>query len=378
MAVTGYRALYGRIEPITGSIPLIGELPVINSMSITDPLDNIGEVSLTVPLNYDGVVPKVTNSNTAPILASDIVGGKMFIAIERGGVIVGSGILWNDRKVTDGNELSLRFNDPRSYLDHRNLSNNLFTTDDVRTIIETIVFRAGKYGPSNDNLVIQVLDGPNVGVDATVDFSASELKNAWEAIEDLTGRAGHIHTRYRTVLNENAEFVNYLELVRVESNNAITPKTFELGTNILEMDVSSDAEGVAMRAFGSGTGFGATEADGSETISFTNSAGLQAFPEYHGVYQFTDVRSLDELRAATKWRLGLAKEPADIVTFTVHPNRLPYYGSYPPGSIIRVKADYGLLQLDKDFVVMSTRLSESTGESVVEVECVQLSLFDLV
>lgn len=346
-----YRVLYTNL--VSGDI--LGELPV-RDFSVSEALNAPGAFSLTLPLEHSSVS------------ASDIVPAATGVYFERDGVILWGGILWTTRADVAANTMEMAGEGFLSYFRRRFIASTLtYSATYQENIAKGLIDHA------------QTVAGGDIGVQtASVSsgkqrdrtYLASERKNIGEAIEQLANvddgfdfafttswSGGSIVTNFETTYPDNGRSTNYV---------------FEMGSNVLFMEVTKDGTTMSTVSEAIGAGIG----DDALIATKTKPTLHATYPRLEVVQSFSDVRIFTTLQDHAQQRLNRGSRPMEIIRLQVYPDTYPGVGVFSVGDLVKVRGSHGLVSVNGTYRIMAYSLSVPTsGAELVEVHLVPKEVF---
>lgn len=343
-----------------------GILP-ISSFSYENVLSSPGSARIAIALSqsmpkeyYYGAAatPSYTSGATpyySPELSlNSLAPGRTAIYIERGGVVVWSGILWNLDMDVNNNSATLGCEGWHSYWRKRYLRADKTyssSTDDQANIAKGLIDWA--QAQSGGNIGIDTTGVVATGIKRDRVYYAYERKNIATLIEQLGEVDQGFDWYYRTTKSGTTYTTQYLILY--PKTGKVSPIRFELGSNVELLRCTVDAK--TMADFVETTGAGeTTQMIASQVV---NADALNAYPLLEDQLSYCDVTSSTTLNQYAKRRIQTGKTPVIIPTLNVNPDLDPVFGSYSLGDQVKVVGSYGLFSINAQFRITAINVSVS-------------------
>jgi hypothetical protein len=335
---------------------IIGEL-VPTSLTFTETLNDPGTATITAALNTS----KLKIPELAPLLQS--------IFVLRDGVPVWGGILWAYSMDVANNAVTLSCSGFTSLLNRRRMrATKKYVSTDQALIVKDIVDTAQAI--SGGDMLIDT--SPIVAVGRTRDrtYYDYERKNIGEAIEQLSDvRDGFdyaIRPAYVAGVLTRRMTVNYPNTGRK------TTIVLDAGSNVDLLTATSDATQMTTVQHVKGEGDGAD----ALLVTATNAPLLNVYPMVENLYVANDVKITATLDDYAQRGLDLGKRPVIIPTVNLDGGVEPRIGSYTVGDQVRVRAAYGLLDIDDTFRITSAKVTVAdVGSETVTLTLAPLEVF---
>jgi hypothetical protein len=322
---TSYRVLF--TDLLTGLVN--AEIPVTN-VALTRQINSAGTCSFNVLIsdtfsdNYNIV------NGTNP--------GRTQVWVDRDGVLVFGGILWNRTYNSTSQHLSLTVQEFESYFAHRVITTTqVFNNVDVFTIVQTLVNQAQSATGGNIGVVVPT---NTAGVTATKTYYSYELRSVLSAIQDLAKANNSFDFAITYAYDGGGTPVKTLSLgsprlgTAYSSSNLSAP-VFEFPAgNIIEYEYPEDGSQLAntIYAVGAGSNEGKLIATSSDSTKIT-----AGWPLLETTGNYADIADTTLLGNLAAGQLKAVSTPPVTLKLVVNPNIDPVYGKYNLGDDCRVR-----------------------------------------
>lgn len=344
-----------------------GEL-LADSITWTEALNSPGSLTASVPLRQErpGATRVVTDQQVDP--------GRTLLAVERDGVVLWAGWLWDVSADVRASQLRLTASGPMSVLRRRHvLVDKTFTQVDQITIARTLIDDAQAVY-SNSQVGISI--GSDIGIDTTTDtttsgvlrdrtYYAAERHVVADVLENLAAVDGGFDFRFEPTRNTS---LGWIFRPSYPAEGRKTAHVFELGVNVDLLDVRRDGSALANTVFGVGAG----ERDEQLSVVGVDTSALETYPHLEAVVAHPDVRTTDTLVDHVNRRLSRGRQPVTTVRMAVRPDAVPALGSYLVGDQVRVRGSFGWLDLDATFRLTAISVTVSGGGELVTLDAAGL------
>jgi hypothetical protein len=305
---------------------LLAELP-LNGVDFDEKLDGVGTLTANLLIPEDDTLAAIV------VDACSVL--RRAIHAERDGVIIWSGIVLGRKYRTSTRTFSLRCVGWWWLFGRRFLTADVtYTATDQGAIAEDLVeVEAQSAKPGGDLAVTSPTNTHGVTRDRT--YVGNELKQIGEAVEqlsevidgfdwslDTTYDAGSITHTFRTWYPRKGRIAG------------ATGHVFELGRNIVELEVDEDGSICANTIHGVGAGEGADMV----RVSVTDSSALaEGYPLLEDRLIRKDIKEIDTLDGHVRYTLAERSRPIESYTAVVLADADPPLGSYITGDDARVR-----------------------------------------
>ena len=338
------------------------EVP-FTSISYTETLNETGSCSVELPLKTarPGVVEVLTES------ALDVA--KVLLWVERDGVLLFGGIVWDVSGDVASNSLLIDAAGFHSYTRRRSiLSTAQFAAVDqltiARTLIDNMEAEAGSLG------LIGTAETTLSGVTRDRDYFHWDMKNYGQAIDQLASVQDGFDFRYDVAYSAGVPTVEFV--TQYPSLGRRINFILDLGSNIELLGFHRSGSAMANNVVANGVG----EGPNRKSRTATDTGALTEYPLLDVVESFPDIKRKATLKTKADYRLARGGR-VDQYTVRLAPDRVPTLGSYTVGDIITLRGEYGYLSID-DEEFRITQISPSVGSEgeVVDMSLTNLEVFD--
>lgn len=351
-----WRVLY--VGAVSGAVR--GELPFI-SASHADALNGEGSWSATIPFdepdiirvpNLSGGVDEIDRSSAVDF--SEVAPGRTVVHFEKGGVILGSGIVWGVDLDYAAGVMQLSGAGLASYYARRITLDSTFVADDqldiARTLIQVADADLSSLGVTPDSTLTGVLRDRS--------YLTNEARPVLEALSELGAVTNGFDWRFRAQRNGGA--IERRLHFDYPATGRQTDHVFEVGTNCALFNYSEDGGELTNFVLGIGAGEGDDKLISQSFLSPVNEAlSLDASIAH------IDVSVSDTLDAHVARRMQRGRHPIRRVGITLVPDSIPVLGSFDVGDIVRVRARRGWLSIDDSFRIVDLSITlDGSGETV--------------
>lgn len=356
-------AEYSYVFTALGSSVVAAELPV-SGASFSRAINDTGGFSGTVPLS---LVDQATGYEL--INATDLDVRNTAVYVLRDGIVVWGGRLRGIQISVTDQRLNLA---AKGFWDHFNklkISEDFTYTDTEQfTIVEDLLDNAQT---GQGDLGVTIVKHPSVGSGILRDrtYLATDQKPTAEAIKQLS-EVIHGFDFELTAGGVWGSFTKTLD-VWYPRQGRTTDIIWEAGTNINLLDYTIDGDNFANRVDEIGSGDGDLMLFGSASASELSAVPLQVTTELRKSVK--ESATLVEHAEAT---LAFAKNARRTMRVEVINQPDAPFGSYIPGDSVHVKAEYGYLQINDWWRIMSMTVKpDDSGSETVECDLAPLADF---
>lgn len=305
-------------------------------------LSGAPEFTGTIPVDH----PRVTGDNRANVEAARTV-----VYVERGGLAVGEGIIWDPRKEPGSRDLTCGGAGLASYLSHRRIRETRdYQLVDLFTLAADLVdYAQGNgdpafgvtTGPADGDVLIDTSAVGLAGVDHIRTFPGHERKGIGEALAELDALEDGIDWQV-TIEGGGDSFDRVLRLWHPNRRRR-TDLVLEWGTNLDDYGIGHLGTRTANLIDAVGQGEGAD----MKLATAQDVASLSARPVLEDVLPMKDVTSTADLASAARAEVGRRKVPPIAGSLKLVVGRMIPFGAWALGDEFRVKIDDGWVQIDR-------------------------------
>ena len=320
---TTYRYLFADL--LTND--LLGELP-LTGVSFNQQLNQAG--TFTGHLLLSGVNSAGLNVDNSTIPA------RCAIYVDRNGVLVWGGIIWNREYNSATQQLSITAREFESYFERRRITaDKVFTNVDQLTVAQTLFNDAQAVPSGNIGLIVPTNTS---GILVTRTYYGYELKQVYGAVQDLSraldGFDFTIDVSYVSGVPTKTLQLGYPRIGTVYSVTSITAPVFALPAgNIVEYIYPEDGIIAANTVYGLGAG-----SNEGKLISTQQSAPLLAagWPLLEDQANYSDITDATLLSEITLGVLNGLSTPPTTIKVAVPAYASPEFGTYNIGDDARL------------------------------------------
>jgi hypothetical protein len=336
---------------------ILGELPA-QSFSFTETLNADGGFQVTMPLVNTTPTGRLTNDASAiQITSAELAPGQTGIYFERGGTLMGGGILWGVSASVAANSLTLSGGGFLSYFRHRTIKvDTVHSAVDQLNIARSFLDVAQAVGGGDIGILTSETSVSGVTRDRT--YLGYERRIVAEALEQLSQVQNGFDFRFSSGYVAGAIATEFVTIF--PSSGRRTSFVFELGANIQLLDFKSNGSTLTNHVDAIGGG------DGEDLPIQTaqDPTGLSSRPLLETVLNLSDVTVEATLLEHAKRAITRGSEPMVQLDVLVFPDQLPVLGSYVIGDLVKVRGSYGYIDLDDSwFRITSINVSVSDDGS---------------
>lgn len=301
---------------------ILAELPLKN-VSASRVLNGAGTFSASLSLNSISDLDPI--GSTQP--------SRTAVYIDRDGVLIWGGIIWNRDYSSTGEEMTLGGSEFWSYFKGRRIIDTLtFTTADQLTIAQDLIDYAQAKAGGNIGIVV----GSEVsGVTRDRIYYRYDLKPLAEAVEQLSavqnGFDFVIDVGYSSGVPTKTLVLNY---PRRGSLVSTTGLLFDYPGNVINFRWPEDGSRQALTSYAIGSGEGDAMIISSASRPDLIDAG---YPLLEESKSYKDVTIQATLDAHARADVEAVAYPITVPPITIKANQDPVLGSYTVGDNIRIK-----------------------------------------
>lgn len=325
------------------------ELPV-SKATATAAKNGAGGLKVDLPLKVDGLTKAMVESrrNAAFLL--------------RDGRVVGEGIIDSKGGDVENNALSLNCVGWHEYTSSQFLKRSVaFAGTDQATIVKELVdYIATKSGALRFDTTGIVA----TGVQRDRRWLAHERQNIGKLIDNLADVINGFTFRYESSRAPGAPGFTTRILIGYPATGRVTRIVFDMQANV-EL-LSFDENGSQMANSCEYVGSGQSDLAPRATAIDTNV--LRTTPLWESVDTLSDVTFISTLNEYAQRRLTLGRDPVTVPKLRLDTNGDPKLGEYLVGDRVRVRGEYGVLDIDADYIIERTNLVVSPDAEYVDVD----------
>jgi hypothetical protein len=359
--MTTYRYLFADL--ITNSV--IAELPLTN-VNFTQALNTAGTFSGDLLLSGVSAAFNVANS-TIP--------GRTAVYVDRDGIIVWGGVLWNREYRSANQHLTLTAREFESYFERRRITTTqAFNAVDQFTVAQTLVNNAQAVTGGN----IGVIVGTNTsGVNISKVYYNYEYKTVYSALLDLSRSENGFDFNVLVAYDGGGVPRKTLNLsypksgTRYSASNQTAP-VFEFPAgNVVEYSYPEDGSIAANTIYANGPGYNEGKLNATATDATKVPAGWPLLEDSVNYSDVTDATLLQNLATA---QVNAVSYPPTTVQLVAPAYVNPVLGTYVIGDDVRVRITDDRFPTGLDAIYRIVALSLTAGESGPERVTLTLAL----
>lgn len=335
---------------------VIAELPM-STLSFSEVLNGPGTCTVTAPLNIGTAVL----SAVEPLVQS--------IFVIRGDVPVWGGILWGYDMNVAVNNLTLKALGFWSLVRRRRIRTTVAYSGVDQALIAKGIIDDLQAVPGG-NMLIDTTAVAAVGKTRDRTYYSYERKNAGEAVEQLADVRGGFDFAIRPAYVSGV--LKRLMSVSYPNTGRQTNIVLDAGSNVELLNAAADATNMVTAAHVKGEG------DGADALlrTLTNAPLLGVYPLVEDLGVFSDVKEVDTLDDQGRRMLDLGKQPVVLPTVVTYGDVEPVLGSFVVGDQVRLRGNYGLLNIDGTFRITTWSAAvDSAGSETVTIQMAPLEVF---
>lgn len=323
---TTYRYLFADL--LTNEI--IAELP-LTGVSFNQQLNQAGTFQGHLLLSGIDAAAYNVDASTTP--------ARNAIYVDRNGILVWGGVVWNRVYNSSSQQLSLTAREFESYFEKRQISTTqAFTNTDQLEIARDLV-NAAQAVPYGDIGVTVGAETSGVLIDRV--YYDYELKGVWQAIKDLSNQDDgfdfNITVDYDLITNEPTKtlVLGYPRTGTIYSVNDPNAIMFEFPAgNIVEYEYPEDGSITvnALYAIGAGSNEGKLSSFADDATKFA-----AGWPLLEGQVNYSDITDQTVLDELAQGQVLALSEPPPIIKVVVPAFIQPTYGTYSIGDDARLR-----------------------------------------
>lgn len=345
-----YRYLFADL--LTNAI--LAELP-ITGVNFTQQLNTSG--TLTGRLLLSGIDAKALNISAATIP------GRTAIYVDRSGVLVWGGVLWNRQYNSSAQTLSFQAREFESYFERRKITaTQVFTNTDQLTIANSLMNTAQSITNGNIGIATSLATS---GVLVSRTYYGYELKNVYQAMQDLSRQLNGFDFNIQVAYDGGGNPIKSLVLSYPKSGttySATNPSApvfqFPSG-NIIEYEYPEDALIAANTIYALGAGSNEGKLIATATDATLLAAG---FPLLEQEANYSDVTDATMLAGLATGQIKATSYPPTTLRIVAPPSENPVFGTYVLGDECRVIITDNRFPSTLDAIFRIVSLSVIPGE----------------
>ena len=347
---TTYRYLFADL--LTNSI--LAELP-LTGVSFTQQLNTAG--TFTGHLLLSGV------NATALNIPNGTIPGRTVIYVDRNGVLVWGGILWNREYNYTAQIMSFQAREFESYFERRKITTTqVYNNTDQLTIANALISGAQSTTAGNIGVGTSIATS---GVLVNRTYYGYELKNVYSAIQDLSKQSNGFDFNIQVAYDGGGNPVKNLVLSYPKSGTtysatSLSAPTFEFPSgNMVEYDYPEDASIAAntVYALGAGSNEGKLIA-----IAQDNTKLSSGWPLLEQEANYSDITDSTVLANLASGQIAATSYPPTTLRVVAPPAQNPVFGTYVIGDECRVIIKDNRFPTTLDAVYRLVALSVVPGE----------------
>lgn len=347
---TSYRYLFADL--LTNEI--LAELP-ITGVNFTQQLNTSG--TLTGRLLLSGV--NATDLN----VSAGTIPGRTAIYVDRNGVLVWGGVLWNRQYNSDSQTLTFQAREFESYFDRRKITTTqVFNNVDQLTIANALM-NGAQATPSGNIGVVTTPATSGVLVSRT--YYGYELKNVYSAIQDLSKQLNGFDFNIQVAYDGGGNPTKKLVLSYPKSGTTYSPTSlsapvfqFPAG-NMIEYEYPEDGSIAANTIYALGAGSN----EGKLIATATDPALLAAgFPLLEQEANYSDITDATMLGSLATGQIKATAYPPTTLRVVAPPSQNPEFGTYVIGDECRIIITDNRFPNTLDAIYRLVALSVTPGE----------------
>lgn len=323
--MTTYRYLFADLR----TNQIIAELP-LTGVNATQQLNSAG--TATGHLLLSGLNAAGANVLTATTPARNA------LYIDRDGVLVWGGIVWNRAYNSDTQQLTITAREFESYFERRRITTTqVFSNQDQFTVVNTLVNNMQAVTGGDIGIVVPSVTS---GTLVTKVFYQYEYKSVMSAIQDLSRATTGFDFTIQVAYDANGNPTKTLSLNAPRSGyvySSTDPNAFVLqfpAGNVISYEYPEEGASTANTLYAIGMGY----SDGKflATATDPNAVLSQGWPVLEDTVSYSDVYNQSLLNTLAAGKLAAVATPPVVVKVTVPPYVDPVFGSYKVGDDMRL------------------------------------------
>ena len=347
---TSYRYLFADL--LTNEI--LAELP-ITGVNFTQQLNTSG--TFTGRLLLSGVNAEDLN------ISAGTIPGRTAIYVDRNGVLVWGGVLWNRQYNSDSQTLTFQAREFESYFERRKITTTqVFNNQDQLTIANALM-NGAQAAPSGNIGVITTPATSGILVSRT--YYGYELKNVYQGIQDLSKQLDGFDFNIQVAYDGGGNPTKTLVLSYPKSGTTYSPTSLSAPVfqfpsgNMIEYEYPEDASIAANTIYALGAGSN----EGKLIATATDPALLAAgFPLLEQEANYSDITDATMLGNLATGQIKATAYPPTTLRVVAPPSQNPEFGTYVIGDECRIIITDNRFPETLDAIYRLVALSVTPGE----------------
>jgi hypothetical protein len=347
---TTYRYLFADL--LTNEI--LAELP-ITGVNFTQQLNTSG--TLTGRLLLSGV--NATDLN----ISAGTIPGRTAIYVDRNGVLVWGGVLWNRQYNSDSQTLTFQAREFESYFERRKITTTQVYENVDQLEIANALMNGAQAAPSG-NIGVQTSPATS-GVLVSRTYYGYELKNVYQGIQDLSKQLDGFDFNIQVAYDGGGNPTKRLVLSFPKSGTTYSPTSLSAPVfqfpsgNMIEYEYPEDASIAANTIYALGAGSN----EGKLIETATDPALLAAgFPLLEQEANYSDITDPTMLSNLATGQIKATAYPPTTLRVVAPPSQNPEFGTYVIGDECRVIITDNRFPETLDAIYRLVALSVTPGE----------------
>lgn len=339
-----------------------GEIPIVDGGKVNDILNSPGSVEASIPLN------------TTTITNADITPWKTAMYIMKDKTVLGSAIIQTHDPDIASNKLTLRGEGWHAWARGRLLKEDLHQQGiDQHLIVKALIDYAQNVAWGDVGINTSYITACGVVRDRN-EYFGWKRHSIGKLIEDLAAVNNGFNFRYRSRINTDIttelKFITDL-LCMYPTTGRRTTHIFQAGENCNVTNIKIDGSDYVNRFEALGSG----QTSDAPIVAAVETSHLNVYPLVETAATYSDVIEQSTLLEKAQASLSQRKTPTTFLSLSTKANfnSTLAYTSYDVGDRVRVKAKYGLIDIDADYLITQKSLdikTEDVALTVVPIEVV--------
>lgn len=360
--MTEYRYLFADLR--TNSV--LAELPITN-VNFTQTLNAAG--TLDGDLLLSGVNAAAMN------VANGTIPGRTAVYVDRDGILVWGGVLWNREYNSATQHLGITAREFESYFERRRITTTqAFTAVDQLLVAQTLVNNAQAVTGGNIGVVV---GAETSGVTISKTYYGYEYKTVYSALLDLSRANNGFDFNIQVLYDGGGQPSKLLKLnypksgTRYSATNQTAP-VFEFPAgNVIEYSYPEDGSLAANTIYANGPGYneGKLNATGTDSTKVA-----EGWPLLEDSVNYSDITDATLLQGLANAQVNAVSYPPTTMRIVVPAYVNPVLGTYVIGDDVRVRITDDRFPTGLDATYRIVALSLTAGESGPERVTLTLTL----